>query len=107
MFALSIERAHMRPKEFVRRADQEIAVELSDVRESMRGKVHRVYKCHCAGSMGQARDLSNRIDGSHRVGRIAQGHEPCSVAQFVFQVHQVERAVLLANILRSRVNAWT
>ena len=60
--------------------------------------MHRVNKCHCAGSMGEARDLSNRIDGSHRVGRIAYGHEPRSVAQFAFQVLEVERAVLLANI---------
>src|ERR1035441_6343468 len=64
----------------------------------MRGIVHRVNKCHCAGSMGDARDLSNWIDGSHRVGRIAYGHEPRSVAQFAFQVIEVERAVLLANI---------
>src|SRR5580692_11307269 len=63
----------------------------------MRGIVHRVNKCHCAGSMSEARDLSNGIDGSHRVGRIAYGHEPRSVAQFAFQVLEVERAVLLAN----------
>src|SRR5579859_4237176 len=66
----------------------------------MRRIVHRINKCHCAGSMGEARDLSNRIDGSYRVGRIAYGHKPCSVAQFVFQILEVERAIL-ANIRNS------
>src|ERR1035438_4256521 len=64
----------------------------------MRRIVHRVNECHCAGSMGEARDLSNRIDGSHRVGRIAYGHESRPVTQFAFQVLEVERAVLLADI---------
>src|ERR1035438_3504425 len=64
----------------------------------MRRIVHRVNKCHCAGSMSETRDLSNRIDGSHRVGRIAYGHESRSVTQFAFQVLEVERAVLLADI---------
>src|ERR1700733_3006148 len=64
----------------------------------MRGIVHRVNKCHCAGSMDEARDLSNRIDGSHRVGRIAYGHESRPVTQFASQVLEVERAVLLPDI---------
>src|ERR1035437_7999628 len=98
MFSLSVQRTHVRPEEFVRGANQEIAIETFDVDETMGCIVHRVDEYHCAGSMGEARDLSNRIDGSHRVGRIACGHEPRPMAEFAFQVLEVERAVLLANI---------
>jgi len=48
--------------------------------------------------MGQARDLSNWIDGSHRVGGIPYGHESRAVAQFAFEVLKIQRAVLFADV---------
>src|SRR3954469_7955821 len=98
MFALAIERAHVRSKELVWRADQEIVIDLFNVHQTTRSKMHSINKCHCAGGMAQARDLSNRIDCSDGVGGITDTDELCPAIQLSFEVLEIQGAVLLVNI---------
>ena len=93
MFTLAVESAHVRAEEFVRRTDKEIAVKLFHIDEPVGRVMHRVNKGHCAGVVRQPSDFLNRIDGSHRVGRVAHGYKFGAAAQFALQIFEIERAV--------------
>ena len=98
MFALSVQRSHVWPEEFVRRARQKIAIQGLHVDQPVRCIVHRIDKHQRAGGVRQFSNLRNRIDRSRYVRRISNGHELGLRRKFVSQIFHIQRAIAFANI---------
>ena len=65
----------MRPKKFVNRSDQKIAIELLHVYQAVRGVMHRIHIDQCAHAVRQLGNALNGVDGAEGVGGVAHGHE--------------------------------
>ena len=67
VLALAEEHAHVRAKEFVGRARQEIAIERGDVDQAVRAVVDGVDVGEGSGGVGEADDFFHGIDGAYGV----------------------------------------
>ena len=67
MFALAVKHAHVRTKEFVRRAHQKIAIERADINWPMRSIVHGINVGQCTTLVSKFHNLVNWVDRAHGV----------------------------------------
>ncbi len=98
VLALSVERSHVWSEELVRRAHQKIAVQCFHINESVRCKVHRIHEHQRAGFMRESRNFSDGIDRSHQVGSVPDRNELGLPRNLTFQIFQIQRAILFANV---------
>src|SRR5581483_137570 len=98
MFPFAIQHTHVRAKEFVCRTCQKVAVEFANVNRPMRCVMDGIDISQRASLMSQSHDCLHVIDRSHRIGRVASGHNFCPRAYLSREVIHVERAVFFPDV---------
>src|SRR2546427_8751322 len=106
MPALAVEHAHVRPEEFVRRASEEVAIERSHINRPMRRVMDGIDERQRTCLMRQANNLLDGIDCPYRVRRVAHSDELRLRRDLSFQVVEIERAVILANVRLTNDDAF-
>ena len=98
MLVLAIEHAHVRAEEFVRGADEKVAIERAHVDWAVRRVMHGIDVGHGSHPMRHANNLFYVVDGSHRIRGVANGYQLGAAGDFPRQVIHVQGAVLIMNL---------
>ncbi len=67
VFPLPVKCAHVRPEEFVRRANEKVAIQRFHIDQAVRTEMYRIHISKRACPMRQLNDFPDGIDRSHSV----------------------------------------
>ena len=93
MLALAVEHSHVRTEKFVCGARQKIAIERTDVNQSMRRIMHGIDVTQRSGLARQSHDFLDIVDRPDRVRRVSDRDQPRMAGDLPCQVVHVERAI--------------